>query len=62
MKAVAIVLAALSLSGCGAFDRFSAYVTGSASYACMDGVLYYQFTSGAALAVDQAGKPRTCGE
>ena len=60
MKVLGLVFLLLSLSACGAVDRLLANWTGDASEVCMNGVLYYQFTSGSALAVDQSGKPIKC--
>ena len=59
-KIMIVVLGALTLAGCGAIDRASANFTGDASKTCVDGVTYLQFTSGAAVQVDQAGKPVPC--
>lgn len=60
MKVAAAFLLALSLTGCGWFDREVAKLTGTASEACMRGVLYYQFTSGAAPAYRPDGTLITC--
>lgn len=60
MKAAIAVLLALSLTGCGRLDRWIAGLTGDASEACMRGVLYYQFTSGAAPAYRPDGTLITC--
>ena len=62
MKYIVCLFLVLTLSGCGAWDRFGAYLTGSASHACMDGVLYYQFTSGAVVAYNKDGTLKTCGD
>jgi hypothetical protein len=50
----------LLLAGCGRLDRWFAGVTGGASESCMRGVLYYQFTSGAAPAYRPDGSLITC--
>jgi hypothetical protein len=50
---------ALSLSGCGKFDRGLAKITGSAEV-CVDGVLYLQFTSGATVKYNRDGTIATC--
>lgn len=60
MKKLFAIAAIVSLTACGAADRFSANLTGNASKTCIDGVTYLQFTSGAAVQVDQAGKPVAC--
>lgn len=59
-KTILILSSVLVLSGCGWFDRKMASVTGGATKTCMDGVLYYQFTSGAAVAYNQDGTVKTC--
>ena len=56
----AALVAALALSGCGRIDRWWAGTTGQAVETCVDGVTYLQFTSGAAVKVDQEGKPVPC--
>ncbi len=62
MKKIIILAAvALALSGCGRLDRWTAGVTGKGSEVCHRGVTYVQFTSGATVAVDRAGKPFPCG-
>lgn len=60
MKTCIAILAVILFSGCGAADRFAAGVTGSAAKTCIDGVTYLQFTSGATVQVDRAGKPVAC--
>lgn len=61
MKNVVILIcAAMVLSGCGWLDREVAKMTGSASKSCLSGVLYYQFTSGAAVAYNTDGSVKTC--
>lgn len=60
MKIVLIVLILLAACSCGAFDRAAANFTGNASQTCFRGVLYLQFTSGAAVALDKNGMPLTC--
>jgi hypothetical protein len=57
---VAALCAALLVAGCGRLDRWFAGVTGGASESCMRGVLYYQFTSGAAPAYKPDGSLITC--
>lgn len=60
MRAALVLLLALSLSGCGWFDRNVAAVTGGATKTCVDGVLYLQFTSGASAAYTPDGKVKNC--
>lgn len=55
-----IICAMVSLASCGKIDRFTAGITGGASKTCIDGVTYLQFTSGAAVQVDNTGKPVAC--
>ncbi len=57
---VAAVCAVLIVAGCGRLDRWFAGITGGASESCMRGVLYYQFTSGAAPAYKPDGSLITC--
>ncbi len=57
---VAAVCAVLLVTGCGRLDRWFAGVTGGASESCMRGVLYYQFTSGAAPAYKPDGTLIKC--
>lgn len=54
-----LLASALTLAGCGSCNRSMAYLTGEVK-TCVDGVLYYQFPSGAAVAYDQEGKVRKC--
>jgi hypothetical protein len=61
MRTLLAALCAMHLmSGCGRLDRWFAGVTGGASESCMRGVLYYQFTSGAAPAYKPDGSLITC--
>lgn len=50
----------LLLSGCGFFERGTAYLTGYAE-SCISGVLYYQFASGVTVAYEADGKIKLCG-
>ena len=59
-KIIAVFFLCFSLSACGKFDRWLAGMTGDASKTCVDGVTYLQFTSGATMQVDRAGKPVGC--
>jgi hypothetical protein len=52
-------LALLALSGCGKLTQLEAHYTGWATE-CIHGVSYIQFTSGATVEYDQAGKVVTC--
>lgn len=52
-------LLAITLSGCGKFDRVAASVTGSAE-SCVDGVAYLQFTSGVTVKYRPDGSVATC--
>jgi hypothetical protein len=47
-------------AGCGYIDRAAVAVSGNATKSCVDGVSYLQFTSGATVQVDRAGKPVPC--
>lgn len=60
MKLLILSLSIVLLSGCGALDRFGAYLTGNASEECMNGVRYYQFTSGASVAYNEDGSVVKC--
>lgn len=59
MKKLLAIAAIVSLTACGAADRMGASITGFAK-SCVDGVTYLQFASGAAVQVDQNGKPVAC--
>jgi len=50
----------LSLAGCGWFEKNVVATTTGYSRMCADGVLYYQFSSGVAVAYTQEGKVKTC--
>ena len=56
---ILILLAAANLTGCGWVDRTTATATGYAR-ACVDGVEYLQFTSGATVAYTSDGKVKVC--
>jgi len=60
MSRIIICCFLIALSGCGAFDRLSANITGDASEVCHDGVLYLQFTSGTSVKYDRGGKVALC--
>lgn len=60
MKKIFVLTAAvLALTGCGAWDRSVAQVTGVAE-SCHAGVVYLQFTSGVTVKYSQDGKVVTC--
>lgn len=59
LKILAIVVAALAISACGKFDRFSASITGN-SETCVDGVKYIQFSSGVSVKYKPDGSIATC--
>ena len=61
MKKFIILTALLALSGCGWLNRAGGYITGY-SLVCVKEthVQYIQFPTGAAVMVDQSGKPVTC--
>lgn len=52
----------LTLTGCGAFDRLAAKVTGEGTETCQDGVIYLQFTSGTSVKYLPNGSIATCKE
>jgi hypothetical protein len=57
---VLLLLLAVSLSGCGWFDRkVTANLTGY-STSCIDGVRYLQFASGVTVQYDREGRVRSC--
>lgn len=60
MKFLILIALAIGLSGCGAFERFTSYVTGGGTETCVDGVLYLQFTSGASVKYKQDGSVVNC--
>lgn len=60
MKIISVILVALTLTGCGWFERkVVANFTGYGKV-CVDGVTYLQFASGAAVQVNTEGKPVAC--
>lgn len=56
---IAVVLAVLTLTGCGWFDRKVASFTGY-SKVCVEGVTYLQFTSGVTPQYQVDGKLVAC--
>ena len=54
-----IVLSAFILGSCGQADRMEAQITGYSSR-CINGVLYYQFSSGVTVAYNQDGTVKKC--
>lgn len=61
MKRLTLIAFVLGLAGCGYVDRQCSGITGNASETCVDGVVYLQFTSGAAVKVGRDGLPVSCG-
>jgi len=59
MKTLLSIALALTLSGCGWFDRVAATTTGY-SKVCVDKIQYIQFTSGVTVAYTPDGKVKTC--
>jgi hypothetical protein len=61
MKRGIALLLLLSLTGCGWLSREFAKL-GGYSLICVEetGVMYVQFSSGAAPLIDQNGKPKAC--
>lgn len=60
MKMIIVAMSIVMLSGCGRIDRWWAGTTGGAVETCERGVVYYQFTSGAAPAYTADGKLVPC--
>ena len=58
-KVISVVLIAVTLTGCGAFDRQEAAVIGY-SKSCVDGVTYLQFYSGVTPQYTIDGKLVAC--
>jgi len=58
-KIMCFILVTFFLTGCGVFEKASASLTGYSSL-CIDGVLYYQFTSGATVAFNKDGSVKQC--
>lgn len=59
MRTIIAFTAILLLSGCGAYERVGAAVTGW-SRVCVDGVSYLQFVSGVTVEYTPDGKIKTC--
>lgn len=59
MKQAIIIVALISLTGCGSASRMGANISGT-SKSCIGGVTYLQFPSGVAVQVDRTGKPVAC--
>lgn len=62
MKCMLLVLIALTMTGCGRFDRWIAGWTGDGVETCHAGVAYVQFTSGTSVKYNQDGSIATCKE
>lgn len=58
-KLITVALIAVTLTGCGAFDRQSIFITGY-SRSCVNGVTYLQFTSGVTPQYTIDGKLVAC--
>lgn len=58
-RMLTMLVATLALTGCGAWDRGVAQITGVAE-SCYAGVVYLQFTSGVTVKYDKSGKIITC--
>lgn len=54
-----LILLSVMLAGCGGCLRMEAHWTGYSSQ-CINGVVYYQFASGAAVAYEKDGKVVVC--
>jgi hypothetical protein len=54
------VFVVMALSGCGWFEKNVVATATGYSRLCIDGVTYYQFSSGAAVAYAPDGKVRAC--
>ena len=61
MKYIAIIAVALTVSGCGWFDRYVVANVSGWSRACVEGVSYLQFPSGVTVEYTREGKIKTCG-
>jgi len=57
--AIALIVIATTMTGCGRFDNKVAEYVGSAK-TCIDGVQYIQFKSGASVAYTPDGEVKTC--
>ena len=62
ITALAVLAGATALGACGKLDQLSAHYTGHPAHVCVSGVTYLQFTNGATVMVDRAGKPVPCTE
>jgi hypothetical protein len=60
MKFLIVIAAAVSLTGCGWFDRYVVANTTGYSRTCVDGVMYLQFPSGATPQYNINGSLRGC--
>ncbi len=59
MRIIILLATTFTLSGCGAASRTGALITVYTSH-CIDGVVYYQFLSGATVAYSPDGKVKVC--
>ena len=56
---ILVALTVIMVSGCGAVDRASAQLTGSAE-SCINGVVYLQFASGVTVKYNRDGTVTNC--
>jgi len=54
-----LLIALISLSGCGWFDKATAYTKGYSEH-CINGVVYIQFTNGASVKYDKGNNVVEC--
>lgn len=59
-KIITLVFCATFIVGCGKIDQRIAAYTGKPADVCVNGVLYYQFTTGAAVAYNKDGTVKSC--
>jgi len=60
MKQILVLAMVMLFTGCGYIDRGVATVTGGGAEACVDNVIYLQFTSGVSVKYDTNGSIATC--
>jgi hypothetical protein len=51
LSVIVLIAAALTLTGCGALDRGSSWLTGKPAEVCHDGTVYLVFTTGATVKI-----------
>lgn len=59
MNKILLICLIVLLTGCGAAEKTGAWLSGYTEI-CVNGVLYYQFTSGASVAHNTDGTVRLC--